>query len=228
MIFDLATFSTWLKAGCGKPITTNTEWEEMWKDSTRWREKMAILQLEVTVSDNCQCPETSHLFKRCVYLVFLIIGNSQNTGISIVSDNKISPKDRVSSIRVTLVWTSVKAGLGHKATLGKLCRDSCHSAGLLVLQKSCPLFSPLCLFHHRSDLCLRGNLLEWLTYICSLTDEGMGQTRVHAVGKFLCSSVFLHISVGLTSESISTSFPLNQDRLMGKDPYGSNKTLIFR
>ena len=153
MIFDLTNFSTWLKAGCGKPITTNTEWEAMWKDSTRWREKMAILQLEVIASDNSQCPETSHLFKKCVYLVFLIIGNSQNSGISIVTDNKIPPKDRVLSIRVTLVWTSMKAGLGDKAALGKLCRDSCHPAGLLALQKRCPC-SPLCVSFTTGQACV--------------------------------------------------------------------------
>ena len=179
---------------------------------------MAIPQLEVTASDNCQCPEISHLFKRCVYLVFLIIGNSQNSGISIVSDNKVSPKGRVLPIRVTLVWTSMTAGSVHKQLLESFA-ESWHLAGLLVLQKSCLSFSPLCFFHCTSDLCLGGNLLEWLTYICSLTDESMGQTREHAVGNFLRSSVFLCISAGLTSESISTSLPLNQGRLMDKDPH---------
>lgn len=153
MIFDLTNFSTWLKAGCGKPITTNTEWEAMWKDLTRWREKMAILQLEVTVSDNSQCPETSHLFRNCVYLVFLIIGNSQNSGISIVTDNKISPKDRVLSIQSNPCVNKYEAGLGHKAALGKLRRDSCHPAVLLVLQKRCPC-SLLCVSFTTGQTCV--------------------------------------------------------------------------
>lgn len=70
---------------------------------------MAILQLEVTVSDNSQCPETSHLIKKLCLRVFLII-ETHKIQISIVTDNKISPKDRALSIRKSSV-TSMKAGL---------------------------------------------------------------------------------------------------------------------
>lgn len=71
------------------------------------------------------------------------------------------------------------------------------------------------------SLCLIGNLLEWLSYLCLLMgSKDTDQTRAHAVGKFR-PFVFVCLSshtIDLASESRSPSFFFSQGQTDGYSP----------